>query len=587
MVGILSETVRPNARLAALGLDALPSTTSDVLWATAEEAWHFNPTPSAARLIERANQYRAAFGEEFPTEIPGISLSVPDSGATVLHPEQANARFGIPGHLTFDAWLPEATAQDLHDMKRAELRRLAVFARSQGGFGEGAARLGLGLLVSALDPTNVAAIFIPSVGPARTAIWAARMGRLPARATAGAIEGAIGTALVEPLILAAARGEQAEYDLLDSLLNLAFGSALGAGAHSGLGALGDAIERRALRLRREVPAAAETLDDIGERLATMPLHEREQALRASVAAMAEGRRVAVAETMPGRMQPGPRVPVVEADPGDVPGSILRFANEALADRTPRFLQTGDVSKALADRIASEVGLQVEGFRHVMQTHEVRHTLVRHGEGSPSLRPDELPVTPEDIARVPEIIADPQTTIRADRSPQGAPALIFTHRNGNTTIVVEEVRSGKKRLAFRSMRIKRRGDPGASDASPVREGPATIRPEPASGIDSNVGRPGIDGKAAAATARQPGAPEDRAVSDAVARQATEKDPADIDPVKALDEQTAELLAEIDAAEAAGAPVDRAALEEADTLASGADEAARAFEAAAACLGRRGG
>lgn len=148
-----------------------------------------------------------------------------------------------------------------------------------------------------------------------------------------------------------------------------------------------------------------------------------------------------------------------------------------------------------------------------------------------------------------------------------------------------------RLAFRSMRIKKRGDPQASDASPLPEGPATIRPEPFPGIEGNIGPARFDSKAAEASSRHAGAPEDAAIADAVRRQmddaeASKLDPDSADPVAALDEETAALMEDVKAAEAGGEQVDRAEMEAADTLAAEAEETATALDAAASCIARRG-
>jgi len=56
------------------------------------------------------------------------------------------------------------------------------------------------------------------------------------------------------------------------------------------------------------------------------------------------------------------------------------------------------------------------------------------------------------------------------------ARVFTKRETNTLIVVEELRHGKSRLAFKSMRIMKRGGPGATDAPPqLSEELQSLRP----------------------------------------------------------------------------------------------------------------
>jgi hypothetical protein len=107
------------------------------------------------------------------------------------------------------------------------------------GFYVGAAKFGTGLAVSMLDPINIGASFIPVFGQARFAALAARTSLRTARLARGVTEGAVGAALVEPLVYSAAKRVQADYGAADSLLNIAFGSILGGGLHVGIGKLRD------------------------------------------------------------------------------------------------------------------------------------------------------------------------------------------------------------------------------------------------------------------------------------------------------------------------------------------------------------
>lgn len=262
--------VQTNERLAALGLDAYPSSTGDVLDATAEDAWTRNPTPSLFRFGNRL-----ARGFEFSPE--ALVPEGEDYQRPKLSADEANAKYGIEDQqapLKFTDPVDERTAQELHDLKRDELRRRSVFSRAQGGFGENLGQFVVGLGVSALDPLNIASAFIPVVGQARYALWLERYGTTAARALRGGAEGAAGAALLEPIVYGVAKSEQADYDLTDSLLNLTFGTALGGGLHVGLGALGDHLRDRQM---------------------TEPL------LRDSVAAVSDGAPLNVADSLRSRL----------------------------------------------------------------------------------------------------------------------------------------------------------------------------------------------------------------------------------------------------------------------------------------------
>lgn len=105
-------------------------------------------------------------------------------------------------------------------------------------------RGGAALLTGLSDPLNVASAFIPVVREARVASMLARAGEsrvaaLAARGAVGAVEGFAGAALVEAPTFGLRTQLQDDYTLTDSLINMAFGTALGGGLHAVGGAIGD------------------------------------------------------------------------------------------------------------------------------------------------------------------------------------------------------------------------------------------------------------------------------------------------------------------------------------------------------------
>ena len=113
-----------------------------------------------------------------------------------------------------------------------------------GGFYVGAAKFATGLATSMVDPINIAASFIPVFGQTNFARLVARQGFTKARAVRGAVEGAVGATLVEPIVYGVAQSLQADYDMYDSFLNVTFGTILGSGLHVGAGKLKDINTRR-------------------------------------------------------------------------------------------------------------------------------------------------------------------------------------------------------------------------------------------------------------------------------------------------------------------------------------------------------
>lgn len=221
---VFSETQVGEPRSAA----EFPSLTSEVLEETFAQTFEENPIAATVRSVQLARDYRT-----------GKQLDA----ATA---RQRLADRGMESDIIVnDAGITEDALDTLIYRKGVEKRRQEIYGRAEGGFAQGAARLGVGLATSLVDPLGVATAFIPVIGEARYANMLGRagglLGRTAVRAGVGAAEGVAGAALVEPIISGSRRYEQADYDMADSLLNVAFGGLFGAGLHSVGGAVSDGV----------------------------------------------------------------------------------------------------------------------------------------------------------------------------------------------------------------------------------------------------------------------------------------------------------------------------------------------------------
>jgi hypothetical protein len=206
-----------------------PSLSSEVYEETFAQAFEENPAVSMARGAELVNDY--------------------SSGGKKLDFMAASRKLkerGMDGDIKVsEGGITEDALNTLMFRKGVEKRRQEVFGQAEGGYGQGAARLGISLATGLVDPLNVAMAFIPVVGEARYTSMLAKagstLGRAGVRAGVGAVEGLAGAALIEPIIAGSRRYEQADYDMADSLLNVAFGGVFGAGLHSVGGAISDGV----------------------------------------------------------------------------------------------------------------------------------------------------------------------------------------------------------------------------------------------------------------------------------------------------------------------------------------------------------
>ncbi len=95
--------------------------------------------------------------------------------------------------------------------------------------------------------------------------------------------------------------------------------------------------------------------------------------------------------------------------------------------------------------------------HTIIGSAVNHTLNRHGEGNEKLEA-QLPVTDADIERIPEIIANPDEIRRGFERTTGNlnDTIVYQKRINGHVLIVEEVRTGRRKLAFHTMRKAKAG-----------------------------------------------------------------------------------------------------------------------------------
>jgi hypothetical protein len=227
----VNETAQEN------GYDQYQTTLKESLGAVAADNWELNP---AMATFKNWQIYKAKSiseeGERSPRNQPIFRVNR----------DKLNKQYSSLG-LYFEQDEYQSVVDIMVDNKIEENERQSIMSRGpqgsfnplSGGFYVGAAKLAVGIGVSFLDPINIGASFIPVVGQARFAQIAARTGLKTARAVRGAVEGAVGATILEPLIYSTAQKIQADYDLVDSFMNIGFGTIIGTGLHVGAGALKD------------------------------------------------------------------------------------------------------------------------------------------------------------------------------------------------------------------------------------------------------------------------------------------------------------------------------------------------------------
>jgi len=212
------------------GYDQYKTNLFESLGAVGKDNWNYNPVISLM-----------TYGDTLEAEKESRLQNIEPVDRNVL-----NERYKDIG-LYFEQDEYQSVVNIMVDQKEKELERQSIIQRGpkgswnplDGGFYVGAAKLATGIGVSFLDPINIGVSFIPVFGQANFARVAAATSFRTARLARGAVEGAVGATLVEPLVYGVAQKIQADYDLVDSFMNIGFGSVIGGGLHVGAGKLKD------------------------------------------------------------------------------------------------------------------------------------------------------------------------------------------------------------------------------------------------------------------------------------------------------------------------------------------------------------
>lgn len=186
------------------------------------------PEAAAARQAEFAAR-RAA--------IPDISI---DDAKARVKQESLEGHLTLPNQSSIKSPVLDLMIQDAHEQRD---RQVAIQQGPQGFLPDA-----LGAITSIgagmIDPLNIAAFSIPVVGEARWGKIIASAGdsmlaRAGLNAGRGAVQGAVGTAALQPLDWWYATRDGQDYTMADALKSIALGAGMGAAAHAGFGAIGD------------------------------------------------------------------------------------------------------------------------------------------------------------------------------------------------------------------------------------------------------------------------------------------------------------------------------------------------------------
>lgn len=360
-------------------LDDVVTGQFDAAEAAFDQAMFENPTSAVRRIgeLNRAEQ-GAVISPAYPAY--GIQERRAEPETPLLTAEQARARIKEEGlELTVEDSGIRAGALDiLIERKREEVKRKLILDNAPASTIPVQLLAGFG--ASVLDPINIASAFVPVVGEARVASLLARAGtsvaaRAAARAQVGAIEGAVGAAMVEPLVLYASAQDQSDYGAVDSLLNVAFGSVLGGGLHSAGGYISD-VRRGTLLdgVKAETPAAQVSAGEAPkvspQQFALRVDEDPMLALRDSLERGIQGDRARMAEDA-GRQAREALMPEIRAELSEVAAGRVPNAKAMQAERVAVQERLESLDASLGQRIEE---LRSRGENPVQAVNKARQSI---------------------------------------------------------------------------------------------------------------------------------------------------------------------------------------------------------------------
>jgi len=128
------------------------------------------------------------------------------------------------------------------------------------------------------------------------------------------------------------------------------------------------------------------------------------------------------------------------------GELFDAATKSGANGTRR-VYFGEIRDDHADQILKILGVDVRGTRHVIYEEDIRHIMKGHREGKET-REDQLPITKEDIERVPEYVRSAQTLTAYIKN--GEKRINYEIRRNGTIVIVENYRNKAGELALKTM-----------------------------------------------------------------------------------------------------------------------------------------
>lgn len=129
------------------------------------------------------------------------------------------------------------------------------------------------------------------------------------------------------------------------------------------------------------------------------------------------------------------------------------------------VEIGEVTDVLAENALLH-GYDIRGYKHTLDNYFVQHVMKQHGNQKAETARGNIAITEDDIRRIPDILSAPDFIVYGSTARTGNKAITFIKAEAGSTVFVEEIRTGRKKLAGQTIyKIA-----GTTDASSIKKIP---------------------------------------------------------------------------------------------------------------------
>jgi len=133
------------------------------------------------------------------------------------------------------------------------------------------------------------------------------------------------------------------------------------------------------------------------------------------------------------------------------------------DGNKAFSEIGEVSPEVAEKVKLVTGIDVDGFVHGIDEAAIRHVFEEHGDVEAENKRGQIAVTAHDIANLSAVVMSPDDIQKGDEEN----TIEVSKRIGSEVLVVQEIRTGRKKLVLKTMWKK----PISAPDAPLEVSPA--------------------------------------------------------------------------------------------------------------------